>query len=120
MRHPDRWDLPKGHCDRGESFEQTALRETAEETGFQESEIRMDTTFRFELSYPVTYKKTGDQVFTKRVVYFLGFVAQPREIDLTEHQSYQWFKWSPPHTIQTQSIDPLLDAVATHLGTSGD
>ena len=30
----DDWSLPKGKLDRGESFEQAALREVAEETGF--------------------------------------------------------------------------------------
>lgn len=36
LRHPlrEEWLLPKGRKDRGESLEQTALRETFEETGF--------------------------------------------------------------------------------------
>lgn len=31
----DKWDLPKGKLDKGESFEECALREVAEETGVQ-------------------------------------------------------------------------------------
>ena len=33
MKHPKRWDLPKGHVDPGESEVETALRELHEETG---------------------------------------------------------------------------------------
>ncbi|MEO6110192.1 MAG: NUDIX hydrolase [Candidatus Saccharimonadales bacterium] len=34
------WSLPGGHLDFGESFEQTAIREVAEETGLQIKNIR--------------------------------------------------------------------------------
>ncbi|MEM1067404.1 MAG: DNA mismatch repair protein MutT, partial [Planctomycetota bacterium] len=37
---------------------------------------------------------------------------------LTEHASASWFEWSPPHQIQSQTIDPLLAAVAQHLSDS--
>ncbi len=33
MRHPTRWDLPKGHVDPGETDLECALRELEEETG---------------------------------------------------------------------------------------
>lgn len=115
MRHADRWDLPKGHCDRGESDLETALRETEEETGIQATQIAVDDAFRFTLRYPVCYKRSGDEVFEKQVTYFLGEIEEPVTPTLTEHQSFQWFDWSPPHAIQTQTIDPLLDAIAKHL-----
>ena len=61
MRHPDRWDLPKGHCEPGESFLAAAIRETAEETGIAADAITIDRDFYFDLTYPVTYKRWGDQ-----------------------------------------------------------
>lgn len=115
MRHADRWDLPKGHCEPGESDLQTALRETEEETGIAAASIKLDPEFRFELNYPVQYKRYSDQVFQKTVVYFLGEVECPVTPTLTEHESFQWFDWKPPHHLQAQTIDPLLDAVAQHL-----
>jgi hypothetical protein len=32
-------------------------------------------------------------------------------LQTTEHDSYQWFPWLPPHEIQAQTIDPLLAEV---------
>ncbi len=115
MRHPKRWDLPKGHCEAGESWQETALRETHEETGIQPEQIVLDPDFRFTLSYPVKYKRWAGREFNKTVYYFLGRIPAPVDLKLTEHDSFQWFDWNPPHEIQSQTIDPLLAAVAEFL-----
>jgi 8-oxo-dGTP pyrophosphatase MutT (NUDIX family) len=109
MRHRDRWDLPKGHCEAGENFSQTALRETEEETGIPAANITLDPNFVFQIEYPVTYKRWG--TLQKQVRYFLGFIDQKPELVLTEHESADWFAWDPPHRIQAETIDPLLEAV---------
>lgn len=115
MRHPNRWDLPKGHCEAGESFQQAALRETEEETGIDSRQIEIDPNFHFDVTYPVKYKRWGDEVFTKTVRYFLGRVNEKPELKLTEHEAASWFVWKPPHQIQPKTIDPLLAAVGDHL-----
>lgn len=115
MRHQDRWDLPKGHCEEGESFLVTALRETEEETGITSDQIQIDATFSFDLRYPVKYSRFADRIFEKHVRYFLGFVDFKPELTITEHESASWFPWRPPQNIQSQTIDPLLAAVASHL-----
>ncbi len=120
MRHTDRWDLPKGHCQDDESFRDAALRETWEETGIKPSRIDLDPDFQFELTYPVRYKRWDNQLFPKTVRYFLGRLDKKPKLVLTEHESAEWFRWDPPHKIQAQTIDPLLAAVADHLRTSGD
>ncbi|WP_146524398.1 bis(5'-nucleosyl)-tetraphosphatase [Novipirellula artificiosorum] len=117
MRHARRWDLPKGHCEPGESYRETALRETAEETGIEAAAISLDSDFAFEICYPVTYKRTGDEVFMKTVKYFLGYLQDKPKLKLTEHESSKWFRWDPPHRIQDKTIDPLLAAVAKYLKT---
>ena len=118
MRHVDRWDLPKGHCDPGESSKQTALRETEEETGIDRASIVLAPDFRFELSYLFRYKKSGNQAFQKTVVYLLGEIESAFTPTLTEHESFRWFDWKPPHKIQSQTIDPLLEAVALYIAQS--
>ena len=118
MRHHDRWDLPKGHCEAGESFRETALRETEEETGIAAAKIRIDPDFSFELFYPVQYAHRSATVFQKQVRYFLGYLSEKPDLKITEHESARWFLWSPPHQIQSQTIDPLLAAVAEHLSAA--
>ncbi len=118
MRHAKRWDLPKGHAEPNESIEETALRETEEETGIPASRISLDPEFRFSLSYPLQYRKHGERVFQKTVHFFLGFVDHTHDICCTEHIGYEWFPWNPPHTIQAQAIDPLLAAVQEHFAAS--
>ncbi|NND96429.1 MAG: NUDIX domain-containing protein [Pirellulaceae bacterium] len=118
MRHPDRWDLPKGHCEPKETYLETALRETQEETGIDADAIEVDDSFEFAIEYPVSYKRWGDEVFTKKVKYFLGYLPDQPELTLTEHPSAKWFEWAPPHQIQSQTIDPLLRAIAEHFGSN--
>ena len=115
MRHRTRWDLPKGYCEPGETFIDAAMRETHEETGITPEQIALESGFEFRLTYPVRYERWGNEPFMKTVCYFLGWVHKPLEIVVTEHESAQWFEWDPPHQIQEQTIDPLLNAIAEHL-----
>ncbi|PQO26968.1 DNA mismatch repair protein MutT [Blastopirellula marina] len=116
MKHPKRWDLPKGHVDEGETDMQCALRELEEETGITAEDITVDPNFRYELQYVVNYKKKfGGEDALKTVVYFLARLDRDVELNLTEHGDAQWFDWNPPHTIQEQTIDGLLAAVAEHV-----
>ena len=121
MKHPTRWDLPKGHVDPGETELECALRETEEETGIAAEDIQWDPDFRFTHQYHVTYKqKFGGQPCLKTLVIFLGRLTRDLQLTLTEHAGFQWFPWDPPHRIQQRTIDPLLDELARYLGTKQD
>lgn len=113
MRHKDRWDLPKGHMDAGETEMQCALRELTEETGIERSDIELDPGFRFTIKYEVNSKRYGERCH-KTVVYFLARLLRDVTITPSEHAGYEWFPWHPPHRIQEETIDPLLAAVETH------
>ncbi len=114
MQHLDRWDLPKGHVDAGETEMQCALRELHEETGLTAADIEPVEGFRFTLQYPVKNKRTAD-IDDKTLVVFLARARDTVSINPSEHPGYQWFPWQPPHRIQTQTIDPLLAAVEEFL-----
>jgi len=64
VREPNRWALPKGHQDSGETVAETALREVQEETGLT-AQIEEDLGF-CEYCYP-----WGGTEVQKRVYYFL-------------------------------------------------
>lgn len=116
MKHPSRWDLPKGHVDPGETEVECALRELAEETGIVAEDIELDPQFRFTTQYTVvSRKRTGGEPWLKTLVVFLGRLRHDVEIATTEHESYAWFPWRPPHHIQKRTIDPLLKSVEEYL-----
>lgn len=112
MEHPRRWDLPKGHVDAGETDEQCALRELVEETGIEPSDLQIDPEFQFQTEYEVCYR--DQKPAWKTLVLFLAELTTDRDIVTTEHRGYRWFDWSPPHQIQNETINPLLETVATH------
>ncbi len=118
MKHPTRWDLPKGHVDPGESDLECALRELVEETAIKADDIALDKTFLFEHHYQVRDRDSPDRISDKTLLIYLGWLQQDVDIVVTEHEGYEWFPWQPPHSIQEATIDPLLAHVAAHLGAA--
>ena len=62
------WVIPKGHQEKGEGLEETALREVQEETGIQAEIIKKigEITYSFRLG-PVRIKKTVHHFLMKQV-----------------------------------------------------
>ena len=79
------WDLPKGHIEEGESEEDTARREVAEETGLKDVEIFSD--FRQEIHYRF---QAGKQNISKTVVFYLAKTSQKEVTISSEHIGFQW------------------------------
>ena len=119
MKHHDRWDIPKGHVDDGETEIQCALRELREETAITEKQLSIDGQFRFSFEYQVRLTKNGGELKPKRLVVFLATLTEPAEIVLTEHIGYEWLDWNPPHKIQLKTINPLMEAVEQHWRKNG-
>ena len=115
MKHPKRWDLPKGHVDPGETNRVCALRELEEETGIAETQIVIDDDFKFKSKYNVSYKNKS-VTKKKTLVIYLAELVEPVEIVPTEHEDFEWLPWNPPHQIQEKTIDPLLEQLAEYWG----
>ena len=113
MKHRDRWDLPKGHIDPGETDWDCALRELREETGILEHQIEPDFRFEFRLDYPV--RSLGGERMKTLIVFLAKLLVDDVEIIVTEHLGHEWMPWTPPHRIQAKTIDPLLAAAERFL-----
>jgi 8-oxo-dGTP pyrophosphatase MutT (NUDIX family) len=84
-----RWQLPKGHIERGESPEQAAVREVREETG---------VTGRVVASLPGVeywFVEKGSRRVHKRVEYFLLTYVSGDAADFDAHEvsGAEWFSW---------------------------
>ncbi|MBI4143302.1 NUDIX domain-containing protein [Candidatus Woesearchaeota archaeon] len=82
------WDFPKGHQEKNEKEEQTALREIKEETGIEE--IEFVDGFRQVISY--YYKRDNETIF-KEVIFFLGHSATDEVTLSKEHIGYAWLNY---------------------------
>ncbi len=88
VNEPDRWALPKGHREQGESIVTAALREVREETGLT-AEILED------LGYVTYFYRWQGQLLPKEVHYFL---MEPVGGDFTHHdQEMSTVLWVPLH-----------------------
>lgn len=110
MRHTDRYDLPKGHTEPGETEEECAWRELAEESGLSAEAVRLVPGFRFTTTYYPRSKRHGGVVVKKTVVIFLGWLDRSDAvITPTEHRGYEWVKWPPPRRFGNGTIDGVLE-----------
>jgi bis(5'-nucleosidyl)-tetraphosphatase len=114
MKHLDRYDLPKGHVEPGESDLECALREMTEETGIPASEVKIEPDFQYRSVYYPEYARYNNEVIEKTLIIFLGWVDAPTVMLSSEHLGYEWIDWHPPHQLQAQTIDPLLAEVSAY------
>jgi len=79
------WGCPKGHIEKGERLEDTAQRETKEESGIED--IKMIQGFKEQIKY--FFKGDKGMIF-KEVTFFL-FETKQKKIKLSlEHIDYKW------------------------------
>jgi bis(5'-nucleosidyl)-tetraphosphatase len=114
MKHADRYDLPKGHIEPGETDLECALREMNEETGIPINAVQVEPGFEYRSVYQPQYARYNNEIIEKTLIIFLGWVNDPTITISTEHLGYEWINWQPPHQIQAQTIDPLLAEVMAH------
>jgi 8-oxo-dGTP pyrophosphatase MutT (NUDIX family) len=107
-RHPRLWALPKGTPDAGETLEETALRETREETGLA---VELEERLR-SISYVFVRGRTR---FHKTVHFFL---MRPigGDVSLHDHEfdEVRWFQLEEGMQIMTHATErSVVEEAAT-------
>lgn len=84
---PTYWGFVKGLVEKGETEEQTTLREAEEETGMK---IKLLPRFKEKINY--TYKFDGELI-KKEAVFFAAEAPTP-EVKLSqEHEDFKWLEF---------------------------
>lgn len=81
------WDFPRGNIEKGETVEQTAIREVEEETG-----LKFDLIPGFKEKIKWFFRRDG-KIIAKQVTYLL---AEARNTDVKismEHLGYTWLEF---------------------------
>ena len=86
----DYWDFPRGNIKEGESAKEAAIRETREETGLSENELRFIEGFKEEVTW--FYKFLGQTVY-KKVTYFLAETETENVKISEEHVGARWLSF---------------------------
>ncbi len=83
-----RWTIPKGHVEEGETLEQTALREVAEETGLTEFKLgdKLDKLHFF-------HRKEGKLYFTTTYVFLMEAVGNTDALVPEDSEGIVDAKW---------------------------
>ncbi|MBW4061159.1 NUDIX domain-containing protein [Candidatus Saccharibacteria bacterium] len=83
-----RWTIPKGHVEAGESIDQTALREVAEETGLTEFRLgdKLDKLHFF-------YRKEGKLIFMTTHVFLMEALGDTDAIVPEDSEGIADAKW---------------------------
>jgi 8-oxo-dGTP pyrophosphatase MutT (NUDIX family) len=83
------WNFPKGKIEIEERSLETAIRETKEETGLGNQDLRMAKNFRAREHF--YFRREGERIF-KIVIFYLAETNKKEiKISTREHQGYGWF-----------------------------
>lgn len=106
-----RWGIPGGAMEMGEQLQETAIRETQEETGLQVSNLELLDVF----SGPDLYYRypNGDEVYNVTVVYVARDVKGEAAVDYAEHACMQFFPLNGLPENISPPVKTILEAFRT-------
>ena len=105
----ERWDLPKGKIEKGESISEGGLREVEEECGIVVSKLGKKICKTYH-----TYTEKGEVVLKRTHWYKMSYngiekLKPQKEEGITD---VRWFKKSQIDTIQKNTFPSIIDVLA--------
>jgi bis(5'-nucleosidyl)-tetraphosphatase len=118
LRAYNNWGFPKGKAEPGETKEQTATRETLEETGLESD---LDWSFTGEQTPSVTYgsgkkKKTASYFMADRLSEKKPCLPVNPELGHPEHDEWKWVPASQLYDIMPKRLGPVIEYIQQSLG----
>jgi 8-oxo-dGTP pyrophosphatase MutT (NUDIX family) len=113
-RSPSLWALPKGTPNRGESLEETARRETREETGL---EVEVD-----EPLGPISYFFVHNRTRFHKTVHFYLMRSVGGDVAAHDHEfdDVRWFQIEEALAIMTYPTErEVVERAATRIASAG-
>jgi bis(5'-nucleosidyl)-tetraphosphatase len=92
------WDFPKGHIEKGEREEETAKRETEEETGIKDAKIidgfREWVKYFFRRTYHLKKEEKKKAPWVFKIVTFYLLETKTKEVKISfEHTGFKWLPY---------------------------
>ena len=91
-RRGNYWNFPKGHFVEGEKSLAAALRETEEETGLKQSELRIVPGFRTYVNFH--FFRGSEKIHDTLILYLAETKQAEIRISPREHSGFAWFLYS--------------------------
>lgn len=104
----DKWDLPKGKLDKGETLEECAVREIQEETGIQKVQLRKKITVTYH-----TYDEYGKHILKESHWYKMKASSKEKIIPQTEENIAEiiWVKKDKLDKYLLNTYPSILDVL---------
>lgn len=102
----DRWDLPKGKVEKGESFDEAALREVEEECGISQLSIIKTAATTYH-TYPY-----GEERILKCTYWFLMKCEDPDNIKPQKEEGITNLKWMNREALQYAAMQSYASIIS--------
>ncbi|HLD49151.1 MAG TPA: NUDIX domain-containing protein, partial [archaeon] len=90
------WDYVKGHVEKGESEEETLLREAKEEAGLMD--LKIIDGFKEKIKY---FFKADGKLISKEVVFYLAETKTEEIVLSHEHKDFRWLSFEKARDLVT-------------------